>query len=87
MIDNKLSLHLGKTESILFGSKKKLKRANKISVQCSGSIIESKASVTYLGLTLDQATSGEAIATKVLNKCASRIKFLYRNTRFFKLKY
>ena len=50
LIDNKLSLHLGKTESILFGSKKKLKRANKISVQCSGSILESKTSVTYLGL-------------------------------------
>ena len=56
-----------------------------MSVRCSGRIIESKTSVTYLGLTLDQATSGEAIATKVLNKCASRIKFLYRNTRFFNL--
>ena len=26
LVDNKLSLHLGKTESILFGSKRKLKK-------------------------------------------------------------
>jgi hypothetical protein len=28
LIDNKLSLHLGKTECILFGSKRKLKKAD-----------------------------------------------------------
>ena len=28
LIDNKLSLHLGKTEAILFGSKRRLKRNN-----------------------------------------------------------
>lgn len=48
LLDNKLSLHLGKTESILFGSKSKLKVSDKISVHCAGNSIESKTSVTYL---------------------------------------
>ena len=34
--DNKLSLHLGKTESILFGSKRKLKKVKDFSVTCNG---------------------------------------------------
>ncbi len=37
---NKLSLHLGKTESILFGSKKILKRVSKLNVTCNGFEIE-----------------------------------------------
>ena len=31
LVDNRLSIHLGKTECILFGSKTKLKRVNEIS--------------------------------------------------------
>ena len=34
LIDNKLSLHLGKTEAILFGSKKRLKKVNSFNVKC-----------------------------------------------------
>ena len=37
LIDNKLSLHLGKTEAILFGSKMELKSLNSFIVRC-GSI-------------------------------------------------
>ena len=36
LTDNKLSLHLGKTESILFASKKCLHTTNKVNVQCNG---------------------------------------------------
>ena len=39
LIDNKLSLHVGKTECILFGSSRKLKHVNKFEVQYKGKII------------------------------------------------
>ena len=57
LIDNKLSLHLGKTESILFGSKKK--KSNIIvhftlNISCNGHSIQPTHSVKYLGTTIDQ---------------------------------
>ena len=51
--DNKLSLHLRKTQSILFGTKRRLLRAVKITVNCAGKEIESKTSVSYLGVSQD----------------------------------
>ena len=81
---NTLSMHLGKTESILFGTKRKLAKSNTLKVMCNGSEIVSKSNVTYLGLTLDQSLSGESITEKVLDKCACKLKFLYRKAfRFF----
>ena len=58
LIDNKLSLHLGKTQSILFGTKRKLSIGVKLNVICNGNVIESKSNATYLGVTLDQFLSG-----------------------------
>ncbi|XP_053390129.1 ornithine decarboxylase-like [Mercenaria mercenaria] len=58
LIDNKLSLHLGKTESILFGSKPRLKTQNALNVSCNGTNIQATSSVKYLGATLDQNLSG-----------------------------
>ena len=49
LIDNKLSLHLGKTQSILFGTKRRLSTGVKLNVICNGNVIESKSNVTYLG--------------------------------------
>jgi len=86
LVDNRLSLHLGKTESILFGSKRKIKNIDRFHISCNGSDIESKQSVTYLGVTLDQSLSGVGIADKVVSKCSNKIKFLYRNARNFDLK-
>ena len=63
LIDNKLSLHLGKTRSILFGTKRRLSTGVKLNVICNGNVIESKSNVTYLGVTLDQFLSGEIIAS------------------------
>ena len=34
LVDDKLSVHLGKTECMIFGSKRKLKRVNSFSVRC-----------------------------------------------------
>ena len=50
LISNKLSLHLGKTESILFASKKKLNKVSEININCKGVKSESKSNVLALWL-------------------------------------
>ena len=54
LVDNKLSLYLGKTECIYFGSKRKLRKAKEFSIICNGQNIKSQNSVKYLGVVLDQ---------------------------------
>ena len=62
---NRLSLHLGKTESILFGSKKKLKISSKMNIACNGCEIQSKEKIKYLGLTFDQDMSSKSMGSMV----------------------
>ena len=76
--ENKLSLHLGKTESILFGSKNKLKKGTSLNIKCNQVNIESKAEVKYLGCTIDNHLSGEAICSKIFKRVNGCIKFMYR---------
>ena len=38
--------------------------------------------VTYLGCNLDETLSGESMATHVINKVNSRLRFLYRQNKF-----
>ena len=83
LTDNKLSLHLGKTESILFGSKQRLSKSESIDVTCDGQILASKSCVKYLGATLDQSLSGSQIADNIISKSNAKLKFLYRQTRHF----
>ena len=78
LIDNKLSLHLGKTESILFGTKRKLASINNFQVQCNNISIKSVTNVNYLGLSLENTLSGESIVSNIVKKSSSRLKFLYR---------
>ena len=47
LIDNKLSLNLGKTESILFGSIIKLKSESNLYITCKSTDIEPKESAKY----------------------------------------
>ena len=86
LIDNKLSLRLGKTQSIVFGTSKKLCKCNTLNIVCNGIVIESKSTVTYLGVTLDQSLSGDVTASDVLLKTSNKFKFLYRNARKFNMK-
>ena len=67
LVDNKLFIHLGKTEIILFGSSCKLSRTEELKVTCNRVSITPKTSVRYLGAEIDQNVSGEAIASKVLS--------------------
>ena len=68
LVDNKLSLHLGKTECVVFGSRRKLKNTSNFSVQCAGHKIPAQDSVKYLGIEIDQHVTGEKIANCVLRK-------------------
>ena len=78
LIDNKLSLHVGKTECILFGSSRKLKSVKNFEVHYDGKVIVGQKSVKYLGVVLDQNLSGQSMFLQVLSKVNNKIKFLYR---------
>ena len=68
LIDNKLSLHLGQTESILFGTKRKLSNSSALNVSCIGTNIKSKSSVKYLGATIGNSQSRDAMALGIIQK-------------------
>ena len=79
LIDNKLSLHVGKTEAILFGTSRRLKGVNDFKVTCEGEAVKQVTNVKYLGVTLNSCMDGKTHAEDVLRKCAGRLSFLYRN--------
>ena len=78
LIDNKLSLHVGKTECILFGPKSKLKNIENFEVHYNGQVIKGQKNVKYLGVLIDQELSGESMFSYTMSKVNSRLKFLYR---------
>ena len=78
LMDNKLSLHLGKTESILFGSKRKLKKVESFNVKCGNESIKHVNSVKYLGVQIDNDLSGNSIVKDIVKKVNLRLRFLYR---------
>ena len=78
LVDNRLSLHLGKTEYIIFGSKRKLSATSNFNVKCMGHTINGQDSVKYLGVNIDRRVSGEATADNIIKKASSRLKYLYR---------
>ena len=86
LINNKLSLHLGKTESILFGSKRKLNTCSSIQVRCAGTTLASQTHVKYLGIDLDQSLTGERVADKIICKSNAKLKLLYRHTKNINMK-
>ena len=79
LVDNRLSLHLGKTESIIFGTKKRLSKVGEFNVKCGETVVKRANSVKYLGVQLDENLSGKNHALSVVKKVAARISFLYRN--------
>ena len=85
LVENKLSIHLGKTEPILFDSKNAPKDKTSLKISCNGISIASKSSVKYLGVELDRHLSGE-IANKVISTANARLKYLYRQSKFISTK-
>ena len=82
MIDNRLSLHLGKTECILIGTRHRLSEGQDFRVTCDGSEVKKVDKVRYLGVILDQHLNGQVQALSVIKKVASRLGFLYRSASF-----
>ena len=78
LVDNKLSLHLGKTECMLFGSKSKINKLQNFSISCNDQTIKSSSEVKYLGLNIDCYLSGDKIVKSILSKVNGRLHFLYR---------
>jgi len=86
LVDNKLSLHLGKTESLVFTSKKKIKSNPELKISCNNVEIKSVKSVKYLGIVLDQTLSGKQMANNIIQKTNSRLKFMYRQAQYLNSK-
>ena len=82
LIDNTLSLHLDKTESILFWTKHMLSKHSKLAIFCGNNVITSKTVIRYLGVDLEQTLSGTAIVENILKKGNSRLKFLCRQATY-----
>ena len=79
LVDNKLSLHVGKTECILFGSKRRLKGATDFSVNLDGNAVTQVFHAKYLGVLLDSNVNGSLHAANLLKVSHGRLAFLYRN--------
>ena len=77
-LDNKLSIHFGedKTKSILFGSKHKLRKVDKLNITYQG------IDITYLVCILYETMSGEPMAYKTIKKINSRLNYLFRKKHF-----
>ena len=83
IVENKLSIHFGEdiTKSILFSSKSKIKKASYLNIQYKDKKVKQYSKVTYLGCNFDETLSGESMATHVINKVNSRLRFLYRQNK------
>ena len=83
-VDNKLSIHFGedKTKSILFVSKRKIKKLQKLEIIYNNIRIKQHSRVTYLGCILEETMSGESMANKVISKVNARLKFLHRKNKY-----
>jgi len=82
LIDNKLSHHLGTTESFLVGSPQKIKCNPSLEIICNNLAIKSTTSVNYLGATLDQTFPFSEMVQLMLKKVNARLKFVYRNKQY-----
>ena len=82
LANNKLSLHTGKSEAILFGSKIRLSRSPGFSVRVGECIIKGVEKVKYLGCILDNCLTGEEMTLRNLTKIHQKIKFISRKASF-----
>ena len=86
-MDNKLSIHFGsgKTKSILFVTKFKIKKVRKLNIKYGDIQVKQHSKVKYLGCMLDETMSGETMALSVINKISNKLKSLYQKNRFLSL--
>ena len=75
---NKLSLNVSKTESILIGNRTMLSKHNSLNVQISGKDIQSKKTVKYLGVLIDQELKWNAHIDNMCTRISKLVNFLGR---------
>ena len=82
-VGNKLSFHFGedKTKSILFASKPKPKKLQKLEIIYNKIRIKQDSRVTYLGCILEETMAGKSMGNKVISKASARLKFLHRKKK------
>ncbi len=68
LVDNRLSLHLGKTEAMICSTKQKAKNTEGFKVRCRDITIKTTTRVKYLGVNLDNTLSGEGILDNIVKK-------------------
>ena len=83
-INNKLSIYFGedKTESILFGTKFNIKRAEPLNNVYGNVKIQQYTNITHLGCILDEYLSGKSMVLHIVDKINSSLTFLYKQNRF-----
>ena len=60
-MDNKLSIHLEKTKSILFGINRKTRKQSTMKIICGDKEVTAKYNAKYLGVSLDLSLGGKYI--------------------------
>ncbi len=79
IIENKLSLHPGKCESMVFNLKKiKCKWISNFNVELYGTTINSKSNIQYLGSVVGCSLSGQDNVSNITKKSNSKLKFMLR---------
>ena len=84
LIDNRLSLHLGKTECVLFGSKRRIRPEVTFDVKLENTSVNRVTSVKYLGIHLDQFFDFSVHVEGLLKKARGKLQFLYRYSDYLK---
>ena len=79
LVENKLCLHPGKCEAMLFSSKRKRRRSQNFCVKFGSTDIHGTNEVKYLGSIIERDLSGTECVKSIINKANGRLKFLYRH--------
>lgn len=83
LVDNRLSVRLGKTDVILFGPPRKLKKKRSLTVLCIDHNIKGTQRAKYLDMCIDTFFSSENVVFSIIQKVNTRLKVVV----FFSRKY
>jgi hypothetical protein len=78
LVENKLCLHPGKCEAILFASQRKCRKSTGFCVKFNNTDIHGANSVKYLGSVIERNLSGKECVQAIIRKAYGRLKYLYR---------
>ena len=82
LITNKLFLNVGKSKSMLVGSKLHRDIHSPLNIQCGDELIEEVSSYKYLGVMVDKNVTFEAHAEYISGKVSKRLGTLSRSRKF-----